>query len=95
MIQEKISAIPPFETGAALLSRLSYLTRPKQHLTVNEWAIRNMAHYDSRALPFLAEIMDALSDPRTSEVGDMARRGSDGRSTMIRQTFWSASPTSS
>ena len=89
MIQEKISAIPPFETGAALLSRLSYLTRPKQHLTVNEWAIRNMAHYDSRALPFLAEIMDALSDPRTSEVGDMGP--AQGGKSMIGEAWigWS------
>lgn len=89
MIQEKITAIPPFETGAALLARLSYLTRPKQHLTVNEWAIRNMAHYDSQALPFLAEIMDALSDPETSEVGDMGP--AQGGKSMIGEAWigWS------
>lgn len=45
--------------------------RPKQHLTVSEWAENNFAHYDPDALPPLAEIMDALSDPETAEVGDM------------------------
>ena len=63
--------IPPFETGAEVLARLAYLLRPKDALTVSQWAERFISHYDPMALPFLAEIMDALSDPETSEVGDM------------------------
>lgn len=71
MYRFKQEPIPPFETGHALLARLAPLLRPKRSLTVSEWAARNMPHYDRDALPFLAEIMDALSDPETSEVGDM------------------------
>lgn len=67
----RTEVIPPFETGAKLLARLAHLYRPKDALTVSEWAERYMPHYDSHALPFLAEIMDALSDPETSEVVDM------------------------
>lgn len=71
MYRFKQEPIPPFETGAALLARLAPMLRPKKSLTVSEWAERYMPHYDPAALPFLAEIMDALSDPETSEVGDM------------------------
>lgn len=89
MLQEKITAIAPFETGLQLFSRLSFFARPKEHLTVHEWAVRNMKHYDPHALPFLAEIMDACSDPETSEVGDMGP--AQGGKSMIGEAWlgWS------
>lgn len=71
MLNRPKVAIPPMETGYSLLARLAPLLRPKQHLTVSEWAALHMTGYDPEALPFLAEIMDALSDPETAEVGDM------------------------
>lgn len=89
MLHQPIKTIPSFETGCDLVARLAGLYRPKQHLTVNEWAMRNMAHYDAGALPFLAEIMDALSDPETSEVGDMGP--AQGGKSMIGEAWigWS------
>lgn len=71
MLMQRLEPIPPFETGARLFARLAHLYRPKERLTVSEWAERHIAHYDPAALPYLAEIMDALSDPETVEVGDM------------------------
>lgn len=65
------TAIPPFETGAAILRRAASIYRPKEHLSVSEWADRHISHYDPDALPFLAEIMDAFSSAETAEVGDM------------------------
>ncbi|MCK0533412.1 terminase gpA endonuclease subunit [Sphingobium agri] len=63
--------IPPFETGFDIVRRLASLIRPKEGLTVSQWAERYLPEYDPLALPYLAEIMDACSDPETSEVGDM------------------------
>lgn len=71
MMHRQIAPIPPMETGYSLLARLAPLLRPKAHLTVSQWAERYFPGYDPAALPFLAEIMDALSDPETAEVGDM------------------------
>lgn len=47
------------------------MLRPKEQLTVSQWAERYLTDYDPEALPFLAEIMDALSDAEVAEVGDM------------------------
>lgn len=73
MLHQKLPPIPPFETGFEIVARLAHLIRPKKHLTCSQWAEApgHMSHYDPDALPFLAEIMDACSDPETSEVGDM------------------------
>jgi phage terminase large subunit GpA-like protein len=71
MLMQRVEALPPFETGAQLFARLAYLYIPKERLTVSEWAARFMPRYDPLALPYLAEIMDALGDPETAEVGDM------------------------
>lgn len=71
MLMQRLEALPPFETGAQLFARLAHLYVPKERLTVSQWAERFMPHYDPMALPYLAEIMDALSDPETVEVGDM------------------------
>ncbi len=71
MLMQRVEALPPFETGAQLFARLAYLYIPKERLTVSEWAERFMPRYDPMALPYLAEIMDALGDPETVEVGDM------------------------
>lgn len=71
MLMQRLEPLPPFETGAQLFARLAHIYRPKERLSVSEWAERYMPHYDPMALPFLAEIMDALSDPETVEVGDM------------------------
>lgn len=81
--------IPPFETGFDLLARVAHLYRPKAHLTVSQWANRHIAHYDPDALPFLAEIMDACSDPETSEVGDMGP--AQGGKSLVGEAFigWS------
>lgn len=71
MLMQRVEALPPFETGAQLFARLAYLYIPKERLTVSQWAERFMPRYDPLALPYLAEIMDALGDPETPEVGDM------------------------
>ncbi len=71
MLMQRVEALPPFETGAQLFARLAYLYVPKERLTVSQWAERFMPRYDPLALPYLAEIMDALGDPETPEVGDM------------------------
>lgn len=71
MLMQRVEALPPFETGAQLFARLAYLYVPKERLTVSEWAARFMPRYDPLALPYLAEIMDALGDPETAEVADM------------------------
>lgn len=71
MLHQSFPQIPPFETGFQIVRRLAHLARPKESLTVSQWAERYIKHYDPDALPFLAEIMDALSDPETCEVGDM------------------------
>lgn len=71
MLHQSFPQIPPFETGFQIVRRLAHLARPKESLTVSAWAERYIKHYDPDALPFLAEIMDALSDPETCEVGDM------------------------
>lgn len=71
MLMQRMEPLPPFETGAQMIARLAHLYRPKERLTVSEWAERYIPHYDPMSLPFLAEIMDALSDPETVEVGDM------------------------
>lgn len=71
MLMQRLEPIPPFETGRHLVARLAFLFRPKEALTVSQWAERYMPQYDPQVLPYLAEIMDALSDPETSEVADM------------------------
>jgi len=71
MLMQRVAAPPPFETAAQLFARLAHLYLPKERLTVSQWAERFIPHYDPMALPYLAEIMDALSDPETVEVGDM------------------------
>ncbi len=63
--------IPPFETGHQIVARLAFLVRPKEKLTVSEWAAEYLNDYDADALPLLAEIMDACGAPETCEVGDM------------------------
>lgn len=71
MLMQRMEPIPPFETGREIFARLAGIVRPKERLTVSQWAARFMPHYDPDALPFLAEIMDALGDPETSQVTDM------------------------
>ncbi|UAK24357.1 terminase gpA endonuclease subunit [Sphingomonas nostoxanthinifaciens] len=61
-------SIPPFETGAQIFARLAHLVAPREKLTVSQWARRNTS-FDLDALPWHAEVMDALSDPDTAEVG--------------------------
>lgn len=70
MLMQRLEPLPDFETGYAFFARLADMYRPKERLTVSEWAERHIPHYDPDALPFLAEIMDALGDPKTPEVGD-------------------------
>ena len=97
MFHQAPPTIPPFETGFDILARVAHLYRPKAHLTVSQWAERHIAHYDPEALPFLAEIMDACSDPDTSEVADMGP--AQGGKSMIGEAwigwsiFSSVSPT--
>lgn len=63
--------IPPFESAWSVLSRHASSIAPKEPLTVSQWAIRH-ADYDPEVMPSQIEIMDALSDPETAEVGYMA-----------------------
>lgn len=71
MLQRTLPKIPAFETGEEIVRRLASLVRPKVPLSVSQWAQKYISHYDAAALPYLAEIMDACSDPDTAEVGDM------------------------
>lgn len=71
MRHSTIPAIPPFETGHQIVARLAFLVRPKEKLSVSQWAAKFLNDYDADALPFLAEIMDACGAPVTCEVGDM------------------------
>lgn len=89
MLQQRMAPLPSFETGFDIIRRLAGLYRPKAHLTVSQWAERHMSHYDPDALPFLEEIMDACSDPETSEVGDMGP--AQGGKSLVGETFigWS------
>lgn len=89
MLMQRMEPLPPFETGRQLIARLAPLYRPKERLTVSEWAERFIPHYDPMALPFLAEIMDALSDPETVEVGDMGP--AQGGKSMVGESWlgWS------
>lgn len=68
MLHQPVRSIPPFEGGAALIRRAARFMRPKEHLSVSAWAQRFLG-YDPDVLPWQSEIMDALSDPVTAEVG--------------------------
>lgn len=61
-------SIPPFRNGSDLLRRVAPLYRPQEKLTLVEWSIRHRG-YDPDTLPWQLELMEALSDPQTSEVG--------------------------
>lgn len=63
--------IPPFESAWSVLARHAHLIAPREPLTVSQWAIRR-AGYDVEVMPPQVEVMDALSDPETAEVGYMA-----------------------
>lgn len=60
--------LQPIETGYKILARLAHLVEPKEKLTVSQWVGRQGV-FDLDALPWHAEVMDALSDPETEEVG--------------------------
>jgi len=68
MLHQPVRAIPPFEDGAALIRRAAKLMRPKENLSVSQWAQRFQG-YDPEVLPWQAEVMDALGAPETAEVG--------------------------
>ena len=79
------AVIPPFETGFQIVARFAYRVRPKEKLTCSQWAAAKIPHYDPFSLPFLAEIMDACSDPETCEVGDMGP--AQGGKSMVGEAF--------
>lgn len=58
---------PPL-SGPEILRGQAHLLRPQEKLTVSQWAQKNRG-YDPETQPWQAEIMDALGDPQTSEVG--------------------------
>ncbi len=62
--------IPPYESGRAVVARLAPIIRPRRPLTVSQWAQENTG-YDPDVMPWQVEVMDALSDPPTAEVGLM------------------------
>jgi len=64
---------------------MAHRLRPNEKLTLSQWAERFMPHYDPELLPFLAEIMDACSDPETGEVGDMGP--SQGGKSLVGEAF--------
>ncbi len=70
LFQETKTPIPPFESAGRIIASLAKLMRPKERLTVSQWAIENIG-YDPEVAPWQMEVMDALSDPQTSEVGLM------------------------
>lgn len=70
LFQETPTRIPPFDTADRILARLASLMRPKDRLSVSAWAIQHLG-YDPEVAPWQIEVMDALGDPVTSEVGLM------------------------
>lgn len=60
--------VPPLETGGQVIARLSRLVEPRPYLSVSDWA-RRETNFDLEALPWHVEVMDALGDPQTAEVG--------------------------
>lgn len=60
--------IPPFRSGAAIVRSQAHHLQPREALTVSEWAIKHRG-YDPDVLPWTREVMDALGDPQTAEVG--------------------------
>jgi phage terminase large subunit GpA-like protein len=61
-------SIPPFETGGQILARLAHLAEPREKQSGSDWA-RNNTTFDLDALPWHAEVIDALTDDETAEVG--------------------------
>ena len=70
MLHQSRTVIPPFESGGSIVAGAAKLYRPKERLTVSQWAKEHLA-FDEDTAPWQAEVMDALSDPETSEVGLM------------------------
>jgi len=70
LFQENRTQIPPFEPADRIIARMASLMRPKERLSVSKWAIHHLG-YDPEVAPWQMEIMDALGDPDTSEVGLM------------------------
>ena len=70
LFQETRTPIPPFETAGQLLARMASLMRPKERQSISQWAIAHLG-YDPEVAPWQMEVMDALGDPKTSEVGLM------------------------
>ncbi|HUD30427.1 MAG TPA: terminase gpA endonuclease subunit [Novosphingobium sp.] len=67
------------------MARLAHRLRPKEKLTLSQWAAKFMPKYDPGLLPFLDEVMDACSDPETGEVGDMGP--SQGGKSLVGEAF--------
>lgn len=60
MRRRRLPQIPPFRRAAEIWGRAGRLLRPRDPVTISDWAIRNMG-YDPDILPWQTEIMDALA----------------------------------
>jgi len=58
--RRRLPQIPPFRRAAEIWGRAARRLRPREPITVSDWAIRNMG-YDADVLPWQTEIMDALA----------------------------------
>lgn len=52
------------------MRRVAPLYRPREALSLEDWSVRHRG-YDRETLPWQLEVMSALTDPETSEVGIM------------------------
>lgn len=59
--------LPPFRSYRDVSRAVAGIVRPKQNLSGSEWA-RRMLNYDFGALPWHAEVLNALTDSATAEV---------------------------
>ena len=56
--------LPPFRNYRDVTRSVASLVRPKQNLNGSEWS-RKYLNYDFGALPWHAEVLNALTDPLT------------------------------
>ena len=66
-VMSKPTPLPRFRSYRDVTRSCAHIIRPKPHMAGSGWASRYL-NYDFGALPWHAELLDALTDPMTAEV---------------------------
>ena len=66
-VMSKPTPLPRFRSYRDVTRSCAHIIRPKPHMAGSAWASRYL-NYDFGALPWHAELLDALTDPMTAEV---------------------------